>query len=325
MTMRHALPLLIVPLLTIGSLAQPAADAGDAAAVRREAALDDLLAERESPEAFARAVEAARKHGVGEQAVLEATFLFHVDRREDARIAALLPEFLKRRDAFRLEDSAVFGYREDWLAVVEYVQAIDCLGKSDKDGFKKHITEAFWLSPRQAAAFAPHIERMRLEESMRSIKLDFTTRLAPVAGGDPVPLTALVDGRKALLLHFWSPFSRECEASLPDFERSASEFLTKGIAVVSLVPDDSPKLLEAARGMIRPMEGKPCGSWLVDAVQKPLGVDLRIQALPAMVLVSMEGKVLFNGEPTDEAFWDALAGIDPSIKRPESPHRREEE
>lgn len=323
--MRSVPALLIAPLLAITAFGQSTSPAGDPAAVRREAALDDLLAERESPEAFAKAVDSARKYGVGEQAVLEATFLFHVDRREDARIAALLPEFLKRRDAFKVEDSAVFGYKEDWLAVVEYVQAIDSLGKGDKDAFKKHITEAFWLSPRQAAAFAPHIERMRLEESMRSIKLDFANRLMPVAGGEPVPLATLVDGKKALLLHFWSPFSRECEASLPDFEKSAAEFLTKGIALVSLVPDDSPKLLEAARGMIRPMEGKPCGSWLVDSVEKPLGVELRIQALPAMVLVSKDGKILFNGDPTDEAFWDALATMDPSIKRPESPHRREED
>lgn len=323
--MRHALPLLIAPLLTLGSIAQPAAVAGDPSAVRREAALDDLLAERESPEAFARAVEAARKQGVGEQAVLEATFLFHVDRREDARIAALLPEFLKRRDSFRLEDSAVFGYKEDWLAVVEYVQAIDCLGKGDREGFKKHITEAFWLSPRQAAAFAPHIERMRLDESMRSIQLDLGVALSPVAGGEPVSVAKLVDGRKALLLHFWSPFSRECEASMPDFAKSAAGFLTNGLAVVSLVPDDSPKLLEAAAGMIRGLDGKPCGAWLVDSKSKPFGIDLRVQSLPTMVLVSKEGRILFNGDPTDDAFWEALAAIDPAIKRPESARPLSEE
>ena len=67
--------------------------------------------------------------------------------------------------------------KEDWLAVIEYVQAIAALKKGDKAAFKTHITEAFWLSPRQASAFAPHIDRMRLEEAMRAVKIDFETKL----------------------------------------------------------------------------------------------------------------------------------------------------
>ena len=45
---------------------------------------------------------------------------------------------------------------------------------------------------------------------------------------------------------------------------------------------------------------------------------LRIQNLPAMVLVSTDGKVLFNGDPTDEKFWEALHQIDARITRPEA-------
>ncbi len=85
----------------------------------REAALDNLLAERESPKALKAAIAEARKAGVSEQAILEARFLYHVDHREDEAIAAMLPEFLKQRDGFKLEDSAIFGVKEDWLAVIE--------------------------------------------------------------------------------------------------------------------------------------------------------------------------------------------------------------
>lgn len=290
----------------------------------RETSLDNLLAERESIKALDAAIADARKNGVSEQAILEARFLYHVDRREDAEIAAMLPEFLKQRDAFKLEDSAIFGVKEDWLAVIEYVEAIAALGKNDKESFKKHITEAFWLSPRQASAFAPHIERLRLEEAMRAVKIDFSIKLKQVDSGDPVALETLVSGKKALLFHFWSPLSPECEAAMPDFAATAIALSSNEIEAVSLVPDDAPETLTKARAMIRPLGGKPPGAWLVDSKDKPLGRDLRIQNLPAMVLVSPDGKVLFNGDPADDEFWETLKKIDARIARPESGSDRAE-
>lgn len=310
------LPLIAALATVVAEPSSPESGKSGAAPATREVALDNLLAERESLKALEAAIDEARKSGVSEQAILEARFLYHVDRREDDAIASMLPEFLKRRDAFKLEDSAIFSVKEDWLAVIEYVQAIAALGKDDKDAFKKHITEAFWLSPRQASAFAPHIERLRLEESMRAVKIDFAIRLAPLSSGEPVALETLIAGKKALLFHFWSPLSQECEAAMPDFIATAIALSANGIAVASLVPDDSPKLLTDARAMLHPLGEKPPGAWLIDSKEKSLGRDLRIQNLPAMVLVSPEGKVLFNGDPTDDEFWEALKRIDARISRP---------
>lgn len=287
-------------------------------AASKKTALDNLLAERDSNKALESAIGIARKNGVSEQAILEARFLYHVDKREDAKIAAMLPEFLKRRDDFKLEDSAIFAVKEDWLAVIEYVEAMDALEKNDKAAFKKHITEAFWLSPRQAAAFAPQVERIRLEECMRAVKMDFSIALQPVRAGDAVALKTLISGKKALLLHFWSPLSPECEAAMPDFASTAAELDAHGVPVVSLISDNTPKQLGAARTMIQSLEGKPSGAWLIDSAEKPLGRELRVQNLPTMVLLSLEGSVLFNGDPTDDEFWEALRKIDAGIARPKS-------
>lgn len=284
----------------------------------REDALDNLLSERDSDHAFAAVIETARKAGVTEQAILEARFLYHIDRHEDDALAAMLPEFLKQRDVFKVQDSAIFGVKEDWLAVVEYVQAIASLKKGDKGAFKSHITEAFWLSPRQASAFAPHIDRMRLEEAMQAVKIDFETRLIALGGGDAVVLKNLLADRKAMLLHFWSPASKECEASLPDFIITAKALGENGVAMVSLLPEDSPELLTGAREMIRPLGANPPGAWLIDQKENPLARELRVQTLPVFVLVSNEGRVLFNGHPADDGLWEVLKKIDPQIIRPEA-------
>ncbi|MES2657199.1 MAG: hypothetical protein V4689_01210 [Verrucomicrobiota bacterium] len=302
----------------VGNLiAQPANPPAHPGMSPREVALDNLLSERESVKALDQVIAEAKKNGISDQSILEARFLFHVDRREDEAIAALLPEFIKQRELFKIEDSAIFSVKEDWLAVIEYVQAIDSLKKNDKAAFKSHITEAFWLSPRQASAFAPHIDRMRLEENMRSVKIDFETKLLALGNGDAIALKTLVPERKAMILHFWSPANSESQASLPDYVVTAKELGEAGIAMVTILPEDSPKILTDAREMIKPLGANPPGAWLLDQKENPLAVSLRIQALPTFVLVSNEGKILFNGEPDDDAFWESLQKLDPKIIRPD--------
>jgi hypothetical protein len=329
--MPHSSPKRILPLLLLASISLPTLATADepgttpaetqpaADPALREAALENLLSERSSPKAFEKAVTTARQTGVAEQAILEARFLYHVDREDDSAIAAMLPEFLKRRDSFEPADSAIFALTDDWLAVVEYVSALAALEKNDRAAFKKHITEAFWLSPGQAAAFAPKIERVRLEEAMREVRVDLTIAPAPLVGDSPArSLANLLEDRKALLIHFWSPWSRECDAAMPDFITTAAMLERHHIAVLSLLPDQPPKLRDDALAMIRPHLAKPCGSWALDANSHSLARLFRVRNLPSMVLVSTTGSVLFNGDPSDPRLWNALDQLSPEIKRPPS-------
>lgn len=282
----------------------------------QRAALERMLSERGAPDAFEAAIKKARAQGAGDQAILEARFLYHVDRREDDKIAAMLPEFLKRKDEFKLEESEIFAVTEDWLAVVEYVQAIAALKKDNRGDFKKHITEAFWLSPRQASAFAPHIDRLRMDEAMRKVKVDGAIKLPSLLAKEPLELGVLMRDRKALLLHFWSPWSRECEASMPDFKVTATELEKHGVAVASVLAESTPDAEKDAKEIVAGLGDKPPGVWLLDREKDSLLRLLRIQNLPTMVLVSPEGEVTFNGHPSEDDLWDKLSKLAPEVKRP---------
>ena len=292
----------------------------------REAALEHLMSERESPAALDAAIDEARKNGISEQAILEARFLYQVDHHDEGALAAMLPDFLKQRENFKLTDSAIFGTKEDWLGVIEYVQAVDAIHKGDKQAFKNHITEAFWLSPNQAPFFAPHIERLRLDEAMQALKIDFSTSLTLLSpGGDPLTIEKIITGKKALVLHFWSPMSEECEASMHDFIATAESLSKHGIAVASLVSDDSSSHeLTEARTRVRALGDKLQSLWLLDSKENPLGRMLRVRTLPTMVLISSDGKILFNGEPADDEFWHALKKIDENIERPDAEEKKSE-
>ncbi len=310
-------PLLVASYSATAQVAEPPPQETTSGASPREVALDNLLSERDSEQRLQEVIAAARIVGISEQTILEARFLYHIDRREDDAVAAMLPDFIKQRDLFKIEDSSICGQKEDWLAINEYVQAMALLKQGDKAGFKSHITEAFWLSPHQAAAFAPHIERMRLAEAMQAVKIDFGMKLASLSGNDALSLKELSTHQKALVLHFWSPSSSESTASLPDYALTAKSLEEKGITMVSILTGDATKTQDAARKLLLPLGPKPPGYWLIDSTDHPLAKELRVQTLPLVVLVSNEGGILFNGEPGDDDFWTALMKIDPSIRRPE--------
>ncbi len=311
-------PLLPLTFALVALIVQAPAQEGLAAEMEnavRQQATEKILTERTSQEAFNKAISDARSMGVAEQAILEARFLYHVDLEQHDAIGAMLPDFMKRRAVFKLAESEIFSVEEDWLAVLEYVQAIVALNKGDQDAFKRHITEAFWLSPGQAAAYAPLIESLRMRESMARVKLDFSQGAISLNGGAAVALSNLIKGNKAMLLHFWSPWSRECVEAMDDFSATAEMLSKHEIAVVSLIPPDIAALATDARETIRSLSGAEKSVWLIDSDEGALAQMLRVRQLPTMVLVSAEGKVLFNGVPTDEQFWTALRTVDRGIEQ----------
>lgn len=282
----------------------------------KENIIEQLLSERESTKVLDKAIARARELGVPEQAILESKFLFHVDRAEDEEIAKMLPLILKQREHFELADSEIFGSKDDWLAVVEYVQAISALQEGDKKKFKHHITEAFWLSPRQGAAFAPHIDRLRLDDAMKEVQLDMDQAYLHTLDDGSTKLGELLSEKRGMLLHFWSPWSQECEATLADFFLTAQHLTVQNIAVASVLPQTSDKVIADAKAMLVATKKKIPGYWLVDTDKSQLSTQLRIQTVPTVVLVDPNGKIVFNGHPTNEEFWKQLGQLNPAIVRP---------
>jgi hypothetical protein len=282
----------------------------------KEEIMEQLFSERESAEALAQAILSARKLGVSEQAILESKFLFHVDRAEDAELAKMLPQLLKQSEHFKLSESEIFGSEDDWLAIVEYVRAIAGLQAGDKQAFKKHITEAFWLSPRQGAAFAPHIERLRLMDAMSEVEIDMDRKYAHTLDAGKTSLGEVRAGKKGMMLHFWSPWSPECEATLADFFITAGLLAKNDIGVVSVLPETSEKVIADANKMLAATGKDAPGYWIVDLEKSPLSAQLKIQTVPAVVLMDANGKIMFNGNPSDEDFWKLLEKLNPEIKRP---------
>ena len=303
-------------ILLLATHAVIAQETPDKTSVPKEAIMEKIFSTMGDPKLFPVALKAARQAGVHPQVIREARFLHNVDMRDDAAIAAMAPEFVQARDQFDPDDSEVFAVKEDWLGVVHYTQALAALQKGDKDSFKKHITEAFWLSPRQAQAFAPHIHTLRLEEAMKKATIDPNRKLKNQETGKMVPLGKLLEDKKALVLHFWSPMSQEAQVNMPDFILTTEACDKHGIGVASILIGQYPGIRKDAESIRTEDAQNAACTWLVDAQKKSLSNKMRITTLPTMVIVSPEGKILFNGQPSNKNFWATIKRIAPDFKRP---------
>jgi len=284
--------------------------------IDKEEQLTKALFESETEKELKANIAAARQAKFPEQAILEARFLFLVDQQDFAAVAALAPALEGQKEKFRIEDSVIFSVPEEFLAIIKYSHALASLEKGDQAGFKTHIMEAFWLSPRQAAVFAPHIERLRLAQEMAKIKIDFQKEYRSQKSDKMVSLAALARKSKHVVLHFWSPWSSETEASLPDFIAMAQELARNDIAIVSILIEPGAEALKVAREFRAGIKENGVGEWIVDNSEFSLARKLRIQDLPTVTLISAQGGVLFNGHPSDDGLWDALRKVVPKVKRP---------
>ena len=244
----------------------------------------------------------ARQSGIHPQVLLEARFLHLVDLGNHSAIAGLAPELIKHQKTFDPNHSEIFAIKDDWSAIVHYAQALEALESNNKQSFKKHITEAFWLSPRQAQAFGPHIEKLRLKEAMNSTQLPLNTVLKSQHNNEDNTIAEHTKESRGIVLYFWNPMSQEIQMQLPDFITTTQVCNENNISVLAILTAKYPDILpDAETTRIENAADAKC-TW--------------VRSLPTAVITSPDGQVLFNGHPTDEEFWTALKKLAPTFKRP---------
>lgn len=290
----------------------------------KEKAMEKIFSALE-PDQVQPALNEARSAGVKQQVLLEAHFLHLVDQENFKAIAAMVPALLKQKDLFNPDESEIFAVKEDWLSIIEYAQALESLQKNDLTNFKKHITEAFWLSPRQGQAFAPHINNLRMQQSMAKItlKLDSPLQLQDSSGN--TTLGKILHQKKAGLIYFWSPMSQEVHQNLDDFIATANTCFKHKIAVIPVLVAATPDIRKDAEAIRKEDASKARGTWIIDPKAGALSNILRVTDIPMMVVVSPEGKILFNGHPSNPELWEQLHKIDPAIPLPEHTHQKPHE
>jgi thiol-disulfide isomerase/thioredoxin len=262
-----------------------------------------------SLEDFNKAVAEAAKLGVPAQTLAEAKLVRGLQNQDTAYLSSVLPELEAAAKNFKKEDSAGLGSAEDFNGLICYIKAMDAAAKGDEAGLKKHITEAFWLSPEQSGLFAEAVKKFRTEAKMAGIRVDMTKPITNSAA-EATTLGDVLGKNKAVLLDFWASWCGPCMELMPELRKKAGHLAKHAIAVAGMNTEGD----AAIAGKVRNEKGMKEVTWLVEPKDKPFSDLLEIDSIPRMVLLSPEGKILFNGHPEDPGLWAALKKVDAAIE-----------
>jgi thiol-disulfide isomerase/thioredoxin len=269
-----------------------------------------LFAQDTSEEDLLKLAKEANKAGVLRQQIIEAKLVWGLRQQNTAFLVKILPEVEILAGSFDPASAAAVPNAEAVKSFVAYIKALKAGEASDAAGFKANILEAIWLSPQQAPVFIQAIEKFRLEEKMAALLIDLKAPLI-TSTGEATTLNDVLGGRKALLLDFWASWCGPCMNLMPALKTKAAALSSHGIVVAAMNKDD--ENAEATAERIRQEQNAKL-PWLVEPAERPYSKALDIATIPRMVLLSPEGKVLFNGHPEDPALWVALKKIDPAIE-----------
>jgi thiol-disulfide isomerase/thioredoxin len=175
------------------------------------------------------------------------------------------------------------------------------------------LAEAFWNLPLYAKNFGQALVKRRSAERMANLKLDLGEEIQDCEGGK-TSFLKLLGGNKALLIDFWASWCGPCDAGMPFLKEKAEALAPQGIVVVAMNTENDATAAKSKRDE----HGMGNVPWIMDLEKESYSDKLEIDAIPCMVLVDREGKVLFKGHPFGdrEELAKSLQKIDPAIVLP---------
>jgi len=260
--------------------------------------------------------QAAIDAGIHQQVIIEATFLYYVDNENNKGIAAIHETFQKHLDLFDIDQSKIFTTKEQWQSVIQYSLALKALQNKQEKLFKKHITEAFWLSPETASAFSHHITSLRNNKAMAEITITPEREMIKLNDQTSISFKEIIKNHDALVLRFWSPWNQQMDTTYPYIISAANQCSKNNIAFASVITGDDKALIESAQEIAATNKPVLASQWFIDTTKKSLAKQLRISNLPTLIIITKKGKISFHGSASNNLFWDTLSMINPNIKKP---------
>jgi thiol-disulfide isomerase/thioredoxin len=295
----------LLPLVFAATLSAVSALHG---AVNEEVA-KKLFSAQGTREDFTKLTEDAKKSGASAQLLAEAKLMWGLRHRDTEFLTQILPELETAANDFKKEESAGFRNVAEFRALISYFKALDAASHGDEAGLKEHITEAFWQNPEEAALFAETVTFFRTQAKMAKITVDMNTPLT-MSNGASITLNAVRGKNKALLLYFWASWNAPCIELMPDLRKKSAHLGRQGIAVAAMNMESD----QAIAQQVREEKGMQDVTWLVEPKTNRFSELLEITKIPRLILLTPEGKVLFNGNPLDPALWTALKKVDAAIQ-----------
>lgn len=260
-----------------------------------------------------KALAEAEGLGMGSQPLAEAKLMYGIRTADAKFLAGVMKDVERGLIGFDARDS-IGG-----LQTVEQYRGLMCLARAmiarddgDEETFREEVNKGLWLFPEQANIFGRLVALHQMQTRMAHLRMDFTSPLID-SNGRPDSLGGLIGTEKAILLFFWSSTAQNGSAGLPELLSQTPRLKHAGIAIAGVNveaknPDIVAREYQEANGVAIP--------WVAESGPRSLARMLEIGSVPRAVLVSREGRVLFNGHPKDPVLWRTISVIAPGFVPP---------
>jgi len=271
---------------------------------QNQALIGTLFGPETTSEEFATALQQGRAAGLTPQLLLEAQLANSLYTRDMAALIALKQPLVDAGANLDPKVSRLFTDRNSYDSMVQGILALDAGQKADPAAFEKHIKEALWLAPEPLQMlYLQWLNGYRLDEAMKKVVVPFDQKIATAEGGQ-VTLKELLGENKALLLDFWASWCAPCMIAMPGLNEKSTKLATQGVVTVGINTEGDAGIASGVK-----QQNQIQVPWLLEEIGGPYTTLLQTLTFPRVVLVSPDGKVLYNGSPENPAFKQALKKI----------------
>jgi thiol-disulfide isomerase/thioredoxin len=289
-----------LPTTEIRLITTASAQEGDA----RQMLLASLFKPDATDEEYAAALQQAKEAGFPAQLLLEAQIARSLFTRDHQALASLKQPLVDAGANLNIEMSRLFHNRQAYDSMVQGLSALEANQKGDEAAFEKHIKEALWLAPEpMQELYLQWLNSTRKEARMKKIVVPLDQQILTAEGGQTT-LTQLLGGNKALLLDFWASWCAPCIVAMDGINEKSTKLAGQGVVMVGINTEG-----DAAIASDIKKQKQVKLPWLLEEIGGAYTTLFETDAIPQYVLVSSEGKVLFNGHPEDPALKSALKKI----------------
>ena len=259
-----------------------------------------------SEDEFQEALARAAKAGLPEQIRIEAKISRYWTQGQFEDLMALLPQMEKNLENWDYARSEIFTEKRELMGYYHLFRAYQAKVSGTSESFAGNAKESFWNFPELAEILALWIEEKRQEERMANLVMPMDAVLT-TSQGEKTTLNELVTDKKGILIDFWATWCAPCIALMPELIHKAEKLEPQGIVVAGMNTETEERAdtVRKARDIRF--------AWLVEPPGAPFQQLLRIDSIPRMVLVSPQGKVLYNGHPMDPALNEALSTLEVTL------------
>ena len=273
-------------------------------------------AARDAEKSFEEAYAAAKDAGVADAFLIEAQTLNYLSTGNMASLYTNLGKLEGVIDSLEYGTDKPFHSARQLIGMVASIRAIQAYEANDIETFEKEAAKSYVNSPEYNEAFGlmrlmTEVRQKEVQESaMANLRIPMDMKIAS-ADGEEKTLTQWLGGNQALLIDFWASWCGPCIQLMPELRAKAEALPDQGVVVMGMNTDaDDPVSKAKKTRSDHKMELMP---WLLEPESRPLSQMLMINSIPRMILVSPEGKVLYNGHPMDPGLKAALAKLEVKI------------